>query len=166
MKNTHFITSVTFGLTHRLQRREVPDFSSSLLHPEQETKDQSFCCKTSTTRALQRKSASCVFTKAVDKLVNNYYLKLKTHFNFLGTKNITWSSELEMNLLKSPIETTSFFFISSSLVSVLGKTSPNGPSKLEPDGIIRQVTTRLIISSTETSNELIAGCELCDGLKD
>lgn len=51
------------GINTQLQRREVPDFSSFLRQPVHETKDQPFCWRTSTTRALQMNSDSYVLTK-------------------------------------------------------------------------------------------------------
>lgn len=46
----YLITPIMFGLIQRVQRREVPNLSSFVLQPVQETKDHPFCCMTSTTR--------------------------------------------------------------------------------------------------------------------
>lgn len=49
--------------------------------------------------------------------------------------NGTCSFELAMNLLTSPIETSSFFLI-PSLLSIQEKSTPTAPLKLEEEGII------------------------------
>lgn len=60
MRLLYLRTHVAFCATHLLQCSDVPRLSNFLLHPAHETYDQPFRRSTPTTRALQRKSASCV----------------------------------------------------------------------------------------------------------
>lgn len=68
-----------------------------------------------------------------------------------------------MNLFRSPMETTSFFFM-PCLVSMQGKASPDGPFKLKPEGRRRYVTIRINITLTQKRDELRPGRKLRDSL--